>query len=558
MPHTPSGPRAGLLRALSLLVMLVTPVAVGGCITVESDLLATPTPTAAAATPSALPSAVTLVSPTPEPTPEPTLPPVDAEVLGFMPSWLLADAVKSLRSEQLTIVALHSVEAGADGHLVSRKGNGDVLPGWAAMHGKDFEALRDQLQQAGVKVVPVIQRTGWTAATRKRLVELLSKPKNRRMLANQVATFVADGGFDGVNLDLEPIPEKLSNAYVDLVRRVRAALDEVDPQLQLSLDVTSSLTGYDLAALTADDAADLAVIMGYAYRTVSSAEAGSVDPITATSGADLSGTIDRAAGQADPERLLLALPWYGLSWPTVDDTAGAAVRNGTGIAAPATVMYQDAIRLAADWGRQYEPGQASAWTAYPARSCADCPATWRQAWYDDADSFRAKLGLALDDGLAGVGIWALGMEGGHDELWQTLADVLQPRADATAPGGSAALDPDQVHGQADGRDVVRGSAPLRLFASDEPGGSGLGFVRIGLTEDLDADGRLIKARTYPAVERIDFPLADASTGGSAGDGPRDIHVQWRDLAGNWSIPIVVEAYVRGAQASQTPADLTQP
>ena len=63
---------------------------------------------------------------------------------------------------------------------------------------------------------------------------------------------------------------------------------------------------------------------------------------------------------------------------------------------------------------------------------------------------------------------------------------------------------------------------------------------------------LVTGRTYPAVERIDFPLADESTGGSSDEGPRSIHVQWRDLAGNWSTPIVIEAYVLDPDATRTP------
>jgi hypothetical protein len=80
-------------------------------------------------------------------------------------------------------------------------------------------------------------------------------------------------------------------------------------------------------------------------------------------------------------------------------------------------------------------------------------------------------------------------------------------------------------------------------------------MRIGLDGDVGGDGRLVVGRTYPAVQRIDFPLGDESTGGSSEDGPRSIYVQWRDLAGNWSMPLVIEAWVIDPVASRTPADL---
>jgi hypothetical protein len=192
---------------------------------------------------------------------------------------------------------------------------------------------------------------------------------------------------------------------------------------------------------------------------------------------------------------------------------------------------------------------------YPDRKCPSCPAVWRQVWYDDPDGFGAKIDFALDQGLAGVGMWALGMENGRDELWLTLRDRLRPRPDDVPPGGTAHIDPGALRGELEDRDVVVGSVPLRLFASDGAEGSGLVLVRVGLAEEVDADGQLVTGRTYPAVERIDFPLGDESTGGSLEDGPRSIAVQWRDLAGNWSVPLVLEAYAIDPLSSSTPDDL---
>ena len=78
-----------------------------------------------------------------------------------------------------------------------------------------------------------------------------------------------------MNLDVEPVPEALADEYVELVREVRAALDEVDPELHLSVDVLPGLAGYDLAGLTGEGAADLAIIMGYNFRTGAAGTAGS-------------------------------------------------------------------------------------------------------------------------------------------------------------------------------------------------------------------------------------------------------------------------------------------
>jgi spore germination protein YaaH len=539
------------------LLLLALPFIVSACITVENDLTATATPAAGSAAPAveSSPTQAPLASPTPTPSPVPTPEPVEAQVVAFMPNWLIEEAADGIDSELVTVAAFHSIEASGDGRLVSRKPSGDVPPGWRAMESDTFAELKQTLQNDGVKVVPVIQRNGWTEGTMGRTEALLGSKKARRDLAKRIARFVTLRGFDGVNLDFEPMPEKLADEYVDFVRALRTALDGVGDELHLSVDVTPNLTGYDLAALTAEGAADLAIIMGYGYRTEAAGVAGSTAPLVDPQSGDLSTTVTDALAQVSPEQLVLALPWYGVSWSTETDKARSTTLKGQDVDGGSEPPYAAAIEQAAVSGRRYQPEQASAWTSYPTRKCSDCPAVWRQLWYDDADSFGSKIDLALEQRLAGVGIWALGMEDGREEMWWTLRDRLRPRLDETPPHGSAALDPEALRGDLEGRDVVEGEAPLRLFAADAVDGSGLMLARIGLTGEVDGRGRLVTARSYPAVERIVFPLGDTSTGGSAESGPRSIHVQWRDIAGNWSMPLVIEAWVIDPLGSRTPDDL---
>ena len=542
-------------RSLLWLFLLLVPFVAGACITVQSDVEVTPTPAVAQASPSTSPTVAPLASPTPDPTPEPTPEPVEATVLGFVPHWQFESAAAAIDPELVTIAAFHSMEAAANGRLVKKKANGDVPGGWQMLRSGEFEVLQDELQSAGVKVVPVVQRTAWTEGTKERMIELLSKRRNRLALVEEITVFVEERGFDGVNLDFEPMPAKVAEQFELFVREIRAALDEIDPELHLSIDVVPGLENYDLATLTADDAADLAVIMGYGYRTTSSGTAGSTAPLADPATGDLTESVEVAVAQADGDRLILALPWYGIDWPTESAQARATTRKGDGFAPASSLDYADARAQAAKTGRRYQPDQASAWTTYAAKGCADCTPSWRQAWYDDPDSFGVKVDSALEAGLAGIGVWALGMDGGEEDMWLSLRHRLTQGVDEVPPGGSPSLDPDSVQGDIDGRSIITGSASLRLFASDDPEGSGLAFVRVGQDDELDRSGKLESGRTYPAVERVEFPLGDEATGGSETEGPRSIYVQWRDIAGNWSVPVVIEAHVLSPDATTTPADL---
>ena len=93
---TPPAPRPRPTRSVLGLLFVLLPFVFSACITVESDLTATSTPEPAASTePDGSPTQAPLVTPTPLPTPEPTPEPMEAEVLGFVPYWLLDDAASS-------------------------------------------------------------------------------------------------------------------------------------------------------------------------------------------------------------------------------------------------------------------------------------------------------------------------------------------------------------------------------------------------------------------------------------------------------------------------------
>jgi spore germination protein YaaH len=46
----------------------------------------------------------------------------------------------------------------------------------------------------------------------------------------------------------------------------------------------------------------------------------------------------------------------------------------------------------------------------------------RQVYFENERSLRAKYELIKANDLAGVGIWALGYDGGYQELWNLLKE----------------------------------------------------------------------------------------------------------------------------------------
>jgi spore germination protein YaaH len=495
-------------------------------------------------------------------------------VFGFLPYWELATAVPAIDFDQLTTLAWFGVEANPRGRLVRRAADGSTPGGWAGWESETFRDLMSRAQAMGIRVVLTIERFSWSASQRRRTLTLLECAPYRRALARNIVAEVMERGADGVNLDFEPLPDEVSDEFTSFVRDLRARLDEARAGMQLTFDVTADVSAYDLPALVADDAADAVLLMGYDYRVASASRTGSISPVDNPGGPDLRESLDNLLAVAPADWVILGLPWYGRAWSARGPAAHAPTRRGSRLPGSVAAWYDDSLLVALEGGRNFDPVEVSAWTAYVRQACERCPQTWRQLWYDDVDSFRHKVELALDLGLRGIGIWALGYSGELPDLWTALALAHGRISDAMPPTGSATLDPGSVRGRRGGLPVVRNVVALDLSARDDPDGTGLAFVRLSNGPEIADDGALSNGVTYPAAERVSWSLITGSTlrppkgsrqpartAASSRPGRRTIHVQWRDIAGNWSEPRQIAVWHRpggGSAPIPTPSPSPAP
>jgi spore germination protein YaaH len=391
------------------------------------------------------------------------------EVFGFLPYWEVTDPDTRLDFSVLSTIAYFGVGVGPDGHLVHADVDGPT-PGWSGWMSGRLTTIIEQAHGAGTRVVLALQRFSWTTTQRAETVALLSDPAARATLASEAATAVRDRGADGINLDFEPIPSGQRDNFTALVREIRAALDALAPGYQLTFDSVAEGSGYDIPALAAPGAADAVVVMGYDYRTASASSAGSVAPLNGTA-YDLTDTVSRFLGWTSPDRIILALPYYGRAWSTLSDGLHASTRpQGSTYGYSAAVTYSNAVALAAQYGRRYDGLEQSAWTSYPRQNCSSCPMTSRQAYWEDAQSLGAKYDLVNQANLRGTGMWALGYDGSLPELYATLAAKFL--TDRTPPRAGILDLPDTVDGAA---------FPVQWTAVDD--WSGVASVDLQVSED---------------------------------------------------------------------------
>ena len=75
------------------------------------------------------------------------------------------------------------------------------------------------------------------------------------------------------------------------------------------------------------------------------------------------------------------------------------------------------------------------WTAYQVGG------QWHEAYYDNPQSLAMKAYLADADGLAGVGIWALGMDGNDPSMMAALLGKARPLKLPTGPSTLSSSNP---------------------------------------------------------------------------------------------------------------------
>jgi spore germination protein YaaH len=433
----------------------------------------------------------------------------------------------------ITTVAYFGLAAGADGYLVRRDAKGKTTTEYSRWMGNKVTNAIAQAHANGDKFVLTVERMAWDDGAKANTRSLLNSPAKRVSLAADIVSEIQARGVDGVSLDFEPILSDQRDNFADFVRQLRAALYAANPAYQLTFAATGSQAGktYQMFGdITNSGAADAVIIMGYPLRAIDAKYAGGLAPYYSATSYDLKQITNAYLGQIQPDRIVMALPWYGREWPTVTSDINAVVQTDRSLFdRPYNIGYQNAIQVAQQYGRIVDPGEMSALTQYRYAAGPGCPETWQQVYYDDVETYAYKLDWLRSKGLAGIGIFALGYDGDQPELWKLLRVKYRGLIDTLAPTGQVAVAPDEKFCQTT-------SARLTLSADDGPAGSGAVYVRLSNSAATSTDGTLTQGRTYPATTNVTWPLDDAALGGSSALGPRSVYAQWRDVAGNWSTP----------------------
>jgi spore germination protein YaaH len=327
-----------------------------------------------------------------------------------------ATTFSSIDLSKLTTIILFSVGWDRYGNLRTD------LRGYRAIRSAATEAFVNRAQEAGVRVV-----VSFTSFGHAKNAAFFSNPTAQARFVAQAADFVAAQGLDGADLDVELMEGIYRPGYAATAGALKTALRDRDDKAVLSVATNGSVSGARMAAVAIDAGADRAFLMGYSYRTAGSSP-GSIDPLRRRPGdigLSLSASLDLYAAEGVPlGRVLLGLPLYGRSWPTVDASLGSPRRRGIA-GAGAWFPYRRLSEIRAT-GRvlrvDFVPYESSA------RLVRVVDRVIWQSFYDSSATFKAKLRLVQTRNLAGAGLWALGYSNGRPEYWAAIAEVFGPVA----------------------------------------------------------------------------------------------------------------------------------
>ncbi|GAB6153112.1 cell wall-binding repeat-containing protein [Desulfosporosinus burensis] len=274
--------------------------------------------------------------------------------------------------------------------------DGNVTGGWDATS-SDYAKFTASVHSRNLKVLPVIQ-SSW--ASSKAADTVMASKAARTRLISELMERIDSINADGIVIDFEFMSNSTGPHLTQFMKELYA---ELHPLNKLVVQAVMPRTGsegwleeFDYPALV--QYVDYLHIMTYDYSH------GAPGPIAPLDWSRKVLNYARAQG-VDMHKVLLGIPYYGVDWTATGKPAAPYIRQARGLHS-FNGSSEDKDRGMTELIAQYKsPVQRDA-SQIPYFSYTDAKGP-HTVYYDDAQSWNAKMGLLSQYGLAGVGAWSL-------------------------------------------------------------------------------------------------------------------------------------------------------
>lgn len=221
---------------------------------------------------------------------------------------------------------------------------------------------------------------------------IFNNPEKQAQLISQILQIIEEKGYYGLDVDFEFIYPEERYDYITFLQSLRLRLNPVGRPLFSALAPKTAddqrgilYEGHDYAGIGA--AVNLALLMtyewGYTYGP----------PMAVAPLPNVRRVAEYALTRISGKKLLLGIPTYGYDWtlPFRPGNPGAP-----------SLSPVEALALARQHGAeiQYDDTAQAPWFHY-----TDAGGQLHEVWFEDARSIRAKLALAKELEIAGIGFW---------------------------------------------------------------------------------------------------------------------------------------------------------
>ncbi len=227
-----------------------------------------------------------------------------------------------------------------------------------------------------------------------RAADILTAPARQELLIAEVVANMQNKGYRALDVDFEFLGAELAQAYADFIARLRQQLNSLGYPVIVALAPKTYAQqpgvlyeGHDYAAL--GEAADAVLLMtyewGYTYGP----------PMAVAPLPQVRQVLEYALTVIPPEKIFLGIPTYGYDWPLPYEQ---------GVTRAESLSPEQALSLAREYGVtiQYDEAAQAPFFRYTTAEGQE-----HEVWFEDARSAQAKLTLAAENGLQGLGLWNL-------------------------------------------------------------------------------------------------------------------------------------------------------
>lgn len=315
-------------------------------------------------------------------------------VAGYHP-WWTQDAWRSYDPTPYDEIYFFSIEVDSTGGITKRNGWPDR---WFSM--------QRELTGRGVRITPVI-----TLAASRDFVPLFRSQDGSQQLEAMLLGLLRDSpAIGGLQLDFEVyqrVPDAVRSNFTAFVERLRERMDEIRPDLVLSLYILAydQSDVYDERALSG--VADYLVVQGYDLHARSEDTTGPIAALTGWGNRNWGAIVERLTAEGVPrDKIVMSVPYFGYEWPAVSPEPGARTRGqGKTIRYAAldslTAGSRSAFRLSKEHGLLRDDVSGSPFYVFRDSS------GWVQGWFEDHESLAAKYDWIVQQGLGGVAVFPL-------------------------------------------------------------------------------------------------------------------------------------------------------